>query len=84
MFLCIFSNTLEKNTSTDLIYITKTSEKNFFLPDVFIVNSIEPHQLHSVYFQWCDVSRLKKTDIYISRDVSMFFIFIGYIDASLP
>ncbi len=38
MFLCIFSNTLEKNTSTDLIYITKTSEKNLFFPDVFVVN----------------------------------------------
>lgn len=77
VFLCIFSNTLERNTSTDLIYITKTSEKNFFLPDVFIVNSIEPHQLHSVYFQWRNVSHLKKTDIYISRDVSStcFYVF---------
>lgn len=37
MFLCIFSNTLEKNTSTNLIYITKTSEKKYFFPDVLIL-----------------------------------------------
>ena len=38
MFLCIFSNTLEK-TSTNLIYITKTSEKKILLPGCFnIVN----------------------------------------------